>query len=155
MRRIFCVLPLAVALVTLMLGGCGKRNGAYPAEGQVLLNGQPLAGAQVVLYPRGQSDAKVVPPRAQTGVDGRFRLSTLGKSDGAPAGEYAVTVIRYPMQKQGDGGWTSGPNDLPKKYASPETTDLRVQIGEGKGPLPALVLQTPKVNARVPQNVWQ
>ena len=144
----FTMAGLALALV-----GCSKRPGdrgtLYPAEGQVFLDKEPLVGALVVLYPQGLSDAKAVASRAQTSPDGRFRVSTFGTADGAPEGEYAVTVIHYPMQKQSDGGYAAGPNDLPKKYASPTTSDLRVQIGEGKSTLPAIVLQPLKRNSRV------
>jgi len=148
---------VAMAILAIALVGCGKQQGdrstLYPAEGQVFVNQQPLAGALVVLYPKGESGVKVVPSRAQTGPDGRFRVGTFAVGDGAPEGEYAVTVIHYPTQKHSDGGYAAGPNDLPKKYTSPTTTDLRVQIGEGKSSLPALVLHTPKSNSRVPNRV--
>jgi hypothetical protein len=142
--------PPAVIAAVLMciLVGCGKRSGdrgaLYPAEGQVFVNQEPLAGALVVLYPKGEANAKAAPSRGQAGPDGRFRVGTFAADDGAPQGEYAVTVVRYPTQKQGDGGYAAGRNDLPKKYASPTTTDLRVQIGEGKKSLPPLVLLNPK-----------
>ena len=140
---------LAATVMGLTLVGCGSRHGdrgtLYPAEGQVFLNKEPLAGALVVLYPQGVSDEKPVPSRAQTGPDGRFRVSTFGTADGAPEGEYAVTVVQYPLQQDGS-GWVSSPNALPKKYASPKTTDLRVQIGDGKDTLPALVLTNPNAS---------
>jgi hypothetical protein len=134
---------LAATAIALTFIGCGRpigdRGELYPAEGQVLLNTAPLAGALVVLYPQGLPDAKAIPSRAQTGPDGRFRVSTFGTADGAPNGEYAVTVVQYPWQQDGS-GWVAGPNALPAKYASPKTTDLRVQIGPDKDKLPALVL---------------
>lgn len=138
-----------VAVMVPVLAGCGKRHGdrgaLYPAEGQIFLNKEPLAGALVVLYPQGLSDAKAVPSRAQTGPDGRFRVSTFGTADGAPEGEYTVTVVQYPLQQDGS-GWVSGPNALPTKYASPKTTDLRVQIGDGKNTLPVLALASRKAS---------
>ena len=146
---------IAANVMLLALVGCGKHHGErgelYPAEGQVFLNQQPLAGAIVVLYPQGLADAKAVPSRAQTGPDGRFRVGTFAAADGAPEGEYAVTVVQYPLQQDGS-GWTAGPNALPAKYASLKTTDLRVQIGDGENTLPALVLagpNRPRGNAQV------
>jgi hypothetical protein len=145
-RKTMWLSAFAMAAVTITLVGCGKGNGSrgtpYPAEGQITWNKAPLAGAQVVLYPQGLPDAKAVPSRAQTGSDGRFRVSTFGAEDGAPEGEYAVTVVRYPMQKDGS-GWVPGPNDLPVKYASPKKTDLRVKITSGDNKLPTLALQSP------------
>lgn len=134
-------LTLIAAVMAMAIVGCGHsdRAAVYPAEGRVVWNGQPLAGAQVVLYPQGQSDAKTVPARAQTDSEGRFRLSTYGTADGAPEGEYAVTVVHYRVRQQ-DGGSVPGPNVLPAKYASPKTTDLRVQIAKGTNTLPTLAL---------------
>jgi hypothetical protein len=137
-------LTIVAVLAAVSMAGCGRANGdrarVYPAEGQVVWNGKPLAGAQVVFYPQAESEAKASPPKAQTDSEGRFRLSTYAADDGAPEGAYAVTVLYYPPQKQ-DGGYVPGPNVLPKKYASPKTTDLRAQVVQGANSLPALVLQ--------------
>ena len=136
-------LALIAAISAMTSLGCGKGNGrsaVYPAEGQVLVNGQPLAGAQVVFYPQSQSGENTVAPRAQTESDGRFKLTTYANADGAPEGEYVVTVLHYPL-RQVNGGWAPGSNSLPPKYASPKTTDLRAQIVKGTNSLPALTLR--------------
>lgn len=121
-------LAVVLAMAAIMVAGCGRRAGdrgrLYPVEGQVLLDTKPLPGALVVLYPQGVAD-DAAPSRAKAGPDGRFRLQTFAADDGAPAGEYAVTVVSYPV-KPGDGGAST--NVLPKKYASRKTTDLRVKI---------------------------
>ena len=60
---------------------------------------------------------------------GRFTVSTYTKFDGAPAGEYAVTVV-----KTGKGyydGEMPDKTQLPEKYATPTTTPLKVTIKEG------------------------
>jgi hypothetical protein len=132
------VCMLAATLMGLSLAGCGKQERPlFPAEGQVFLNKEPVAGALVVLYPQGPLAREAAPARAQTGPDGRFRVGTRGADDGAPEGEYAVTVVSYPV-RPGDGG--AGRNVLPKKYASPQTTDLRVTIRKDATALPSLVL---------------
>jgi hypothetical protein len=114
----------------------------------VLLDKQPLAGAIVTLYPQGVAEPHATPSKAQTDTTGRFRVGTFADDDGAPAGEYVITVIRYPVQKQGDGGYTAGPNDVPKKYASPKTTDLRVHLDDGKTDIPTLALVSEKANKK-------
>jgi hypothetical protein len=142
---------LVMAAMAMTMAGCGKRHGdrstLYPAEGQVLWNSKPLGGAQVVFYPTGLADEKFTPSRAQTNFDGRFSLGTYATADGAPEGEYAVTVVCYPMRPK-DGG--AGPNVLPKKYASPKTTDLRVKIASDTSTLPTLVLNDPQRPANSP-----
>ncbi|MGD0899599.1 MAG: hypothetical protein ABR915_17350 [Thermoguttaceae bacterium] len=134
---------LAAAVMVLAVAGCGKGHGdraaVYRAEGQVLWEGKPLEGAMVAFYPEGQSKPKNV-PWARTDAEGRFQLSTYDPADGAPEGEYAVTVVHNPLKKTGD-GWSPGPNVLPAKYASPKTTNLKVQVVKGANTLPALALQ--------------
>jgi hypothetical protein len=129
----------AFTVLVAMIVGCGRSDRAtvYPAEGQVLWYGKPLAGAHVVFYPKQTSDGKPIAPRAQTGSDGRFRLGTYDADDGAPEGDYAVTVHYYPI-RPGEGG-ASG-NALPPKFASAKTTDLHVQIAKGPNALPPLEL---------------
>jgi serine/threonine-protein phosphatase CPPED1 len=109
------------------------RKPTHPARGRVLFNGNPVAGAYVVL----QSLAKEPrPPRADalTGPDGRFTLSTYSANDGVPAGQYAVTVEwRRPLfTAEGK----PGPNRLPAKYAGVKTTPLEAEIKAGANDLP-------------------
>jgi hypothetical protein len=146
--RIAVLMSIMITIVMFALAGCGKqatgRGPLFPAEGQILLDNKPLAEAIVTLYPQGLPPGITEPSRGITGLDGKFHLSTFSADDGVPAGEYAVTVIHYPMQKQLEGGYTAGPNDVPKKFASAKTTDLKILIAEGKTTIPALAIHTPK-----------
>ena len=82
-----------VALVGLCGLGCSGSSGKLnPVQGKVLHQGQPLAGALVTFHPKGEADIKFVPPVGLTKEDGTFTVTT-GKSEGAPAGEYVVTII--------------------------------------------------------------
>ena len=62
-------------------------------------------------------------------ADGSFALSTYTANDGAPAGEYAVTVVWWnpPVDAEGK----PGPNLLPQRYAKPETTPLKAVVKAG------------------------
>ena len=62
----------------------------FPVEGTVLIRGKPAEGVQVFLHPRDVSQRGK--PRGVTDADGRFRLRTYHDGDGAPAGDYTVTV---------------------------------------------------------------
>jgi hypothetical protein len=108
-----------------------NRKPTYPVQGRVFFEGTPAANAQVVFHlisADGKSftrsgDALVEP-------DGLFSLSTYTPNDGAPAGEYAVTVtLREPPW---DEVGRPGPNRLPAKYANPRTSPLRARVQDGK-----------------------
>jgi len=89
-----------VAVIAVALPGCGKsKKPVFPVSGKVMdAKDKPAVGAMVILQP-------VTPDpkdedRASGIVDdsGNFRLTTYEKDDGAPAGEFIVTVI-WPAPK--------------------------------------------------------
>ena len=144
------VLAATLLVATTVLAGCSKsgppREATNAAKGQVLLDGEPLAGAFVVLHRQGETAAegsseapKAPAARALTEADGRFTLTTYDAGDGVPAGEYVVTVVQRPAQKNGE-SFEPGPNVLPPRYASPTTTNLKVRIAAGENELAPLAL---------------
>jgi len=150
------ITTLAATLLVAVLAasGCSKkaerpRVPTTTAAGQVLLDGKPLAGALVILHPQGAEKVEApgakepIPAPSARGVsqpDGRFTLSTYDTGDGAPVGEYAVTVVHRPAQKNGE-SFEPGPNVLPPRYASAKTSGLRVKISEGENELPPIALK--------------
>lgn len=132
---------LTIATLLGLLAGCNSSNGVtlFPVEGELRLNGQPLAGAHVVFHPL-QSTAKVPPARAQTDASGKFKLTTFQTEDGAPAGTYSVTVEYFPLWQQHD-EFLAYRNVLPPKYASPATTDLKIEVAQGTNKLNALEIK--------------
>lgn len=132
----------AVLGAALLFPACGRpgHQPVYPVQGQVLLEGTPLPGAQVFLHPIGQEEGgQPVRPVGRAGPDGSFRLTTYDADDGAPAGTYAVTVElrrRPPGQPEGD----FSRNVLPARYANPQTSPLRVEVAAGANDLGPLRL---------------
>jgi predicted phosphodiesterase len=103
------------------------RKPTHPVAGKVFFEGVPVPGAQVTLVPakaKGKGG-----PVGVVGPDGSFRISTYQAYDGAPAGEYRVTVV----WREGSPGGPppTGPNRLPPRYADPETSGLTATIGPG------------------------
>jgi hypothetical protein len=96
-------------------------------HGVIDFRGQPLVGAFVTLHPKSAPGIDVPTPRASVAADGSFALTTFDRNDGAPAGDYVLTVLWYRPVKQG-GDWIGGPNVLPKKYASPRTSEVSVTV---------------------------
>jgi hypothetical protein len=67
--------------------------GFVSVEGRLLVDDKPAAHAAVALHPIGTNAAAVIRPVAMTQADGSFRLTTHFQNDGAPAGEYTVTLF--------------------------------------------------------------
>jgi hypothetical protein len=133
-RRLICMQLLAA------IAGCGSsqstdRLPVFPVVGKLVYDGRPLKGAFVILHPKSAAHGKAAPrPHAQAAADGSFALTSYESSDGAPAGNYTVTVELRSLVSQG-GDVTAGPNTLPAKYSRAETSPLIVQIAEGRNDL--------------------
>jgi hypothetical protein len=129
MNRVRQLMLVSMAVVALSMAACGKdssRKPTYPVTGKVVLpGGKPVEHATVVLHPVNDADPEAVKPRGKVGKDGTFALTTYEGQDGAPAGEYRVTVELWLASGKGDDGPTSR---LPAKYARPETSGLTATI---------------------------
>jgi len=123
--------------------GCSRSQApweiVHPASGTVTFGGKAIVGAQVTLCPLDSTFPEAVRPTAVTQADGKFQLSTYKAGDGAPSGDYKVTVIWHPLV-DGEGGAVRGANALPVRYATPESSDLSVNIPEGGATLPVIDL---------------
>jgi hypothetical protein len=125
--------------------GCGGAAGRpIKTEGLITLDGKPVAGATVTFHPEKERG------RAATGLtdeDGVFLLQTFVSGDGALPGDYKVTVIKTEalaappaagdrekhkewMMKMMFNRSKQKPraSPLPKEYADPATTPLRVHV---------------------------
>ncbi len=100
--------PAVVGLLAALLAAlpaCGPSeflHEVYPATGVVTYQGKPVAKAMVsfhpvdpktVAIPEDREGPQVASPTTQTDDSGAFSLSTYYADDGAPAGDYKVTVI--------------------------------------------------------------
>jgi hypothetical protein len=105
-----------------------SRKPVYPVKGKLYFEGTPAPEARVVFH-LIQGKKTIRAADAIVEADGSFALSTYKAFDGAPAGEYAVTVQwREPwLDKEG----RPGPDRIPPKYARPETSGLRVRVHTG------------------------
>jgi hypothetical protein len=136
MRRLL----LGGLLLTPLALGCGQPGPVcHRTRGQVLFRDEPVAEAQVVFHPQHPiaTDQK---PVAFTDAQGRFELTTLQRNDGAPEGDYLITVELRDVRIVADEPVRDGPNLLPAKYADPKTTDLRYTVQRGENEIPPLIL---------------
>jgi len=72
--------------------GCGnERLPVVPVQGTLFVGGKPAARANIALH---SLDPQIVAcPVGYTEADGSFRLMTHELDDGAPVGDYVVTVF--------------------------------------------------------------
>jgi hypothetical protein len=117
-------------LLSLMILGCGGdgRKPVFPVKGKILVGGKPAAKAQVVFHPLADPDGKAPRPNGVVADDGSYTLNTYTAGDGAPAGEYAVTVLWPQGESHTGGDADSGPDRLGGRYANPKTTSLRARV---------------------------
>jgi hypothetical protein len=118
------------------LFGSSDQIHVYPAQGKVVWEGKPLAKASIFLHPVEAKSLHVPRPRAVAREDGTFVLGTYRQDDGAPAGEYRVTVQWFNKAN----GRAVPANGLPARYAAPQSSGLTVRIQEGANQLPPLQL---------------
>jgi hypothetical protein len=130
----------AFAALVGVLAGCGKRGWleTYPVKGTVLVDGKAAKGATVSFHPREATGDKPYLPTGQTDENGEFSLSTFVTNDGAPAGEYDVTVVwsvRYnPISTLWEGDKLNG------QYADKSKSTLRVSVEKHPQQLPPFEL---------------
>lgn len=117
--------------------GCGKADppkvAVFPVTGKLKLTGGEVpAGARVILHAVTRSEALPagLSPSATVEKDGSFKVGTYDQADGAPPGEYKVTVEWFKLVTTPEESY-NGPNVLPKEYASSESTPLKATVQSG------------------------
>src|SRR5215471_7672057 len=123
--------------------GCqqsAKGPPLVPAEGAVTLDGKPLAGANVMLVPRGETRGDKA-FYAKTDVAGKFLAASAdGKQKGAAVGNYQVVVNKLVKPDGSDfvPDPNSGPEDtggfrelLPSAYSDSAKSILTADVPDG------------------------
>jgi hypothetical protein len=117
----------------------------YPVHGKLLQNNRPVAGALLTFHPKDGTVYTVL-PTGLTDDDGTFTLET-GANEGAPAGDYVVTLIAPEVVKAGAGQKKASMGRKPDSadrfkgaYTSEAGSKLRVEIKQGENNLEPFVL---------------
>jgi hypothetical protein len=120
---------LALLLSTALLAvGCGESwLEVFPVSGSIKFNGQTPAGAQLVFHAVNPADPAAPAPKASVKPDGSFVVTSYQSGDGAPPGDYVVTVEWYQVDKDGN----VGPNVVPKEYSDPKASPIKVTVAAG------------------------
>lgn len=111
-----------------------SRTELYPLKGQLLVGGQPAAGAEIRLHDLAQDGNYRAVAWASPHADGSFEVFSRLSQRGVRPGRYAVTVTwRAPVISGED--YLPGRNVVPLRYASPSETPLKVQVDPEKNRL--------------------
>jgi hypothetical protein len=129
-QRGFALHGVLGALLVFGIASCGRddHKPVFPVRGQVFFQDKPASGALVLFHPVNDPDPQAPRPRGRVDPDGAFVLSTYAVSDGAPAGDYVVTIDWRQPTIPGRGG--GGPSLLPPQYSTPEASPLRATVRE-------------------------
>lgn len=126
------MLPVVLGLAA----GCSdSRQPVFPVQGSVVFSGKPPTGAQVVFHPVGKSGIDAVRPSGQVDAEGKFSLTTFKAGDGAPAGDYEVTVEQWVSKND-----NPAVNMLPARYLLTRTSGLRATVAAAENEIPTFKL---------------
>lgn len=95
---------------------------------------KPAAKAVVVLRPAAPGPLGDTLPHGEVGADGAFRIGTFGTGDGAPAGEYVITIT-WPEARTDPSGDEVTTDRLKGRFADPARSPWKVTIKEGENEL--------------------
>ncbi|HTN76803.1 MAG TPA: carboxypeptidase regulatory-like domain-containing protein [Pirellulaceae bacterium] len=116
-------LALAVTGGLLILAGCDNGPKLGEVSGKVTLDGQPIKGLEVSFVPTVAALGTTA--IGYTQADGTYTLHYPGDRQGAPVGEYKVSIA---------GGETDGESgaavQIPAKYN--QQSELTVEVKSGK-----------------------
>lgn len=145
-----------VATIALLITGAywGLRSTSkpgvaiVPVTGAVFVDGQPVGGAEVVLYPVDAAGPDPLRPRGVVEADGRFLVTTFEEKDGAPAGRYIVTIRIAPEAAAAVGA----KSEVWARLAHPRTSPLTADVPQSEAgvELPAFQLASGKSPERKP-----
>ena len=105
-----------------------------PVQGSVMRKGNPVRGARVKFHPQFDIGKVKFLPYGETGFDGKFLLNTGAVGNGAPKGDYIVTV-EMPVTDSDAYGMETEVDQLKGAYSDPAKSDWKVTLVDGENVL--------------------
>lgn len=138
---------LGITLGMLCDSGCSNAKPelvSVGVTGKVLIDGQPPARAEIRLKPKVPLQDPVkrsLEPYAIVQADGTFEVGTYLSDDGAPPGEYAVTLV-WPTVTIEGGEETFGLDRLGGRFSDPAAPIARVVVEDEPVNIPVILLKS-------------
>lgn len=121
-----------------------------PVSGQVLVDGKPIKDLWVKLHLIGETKG-TLQPKAQTDAEGKFQITSYVSGDGAPVGDYKITLEWLTLKPIGN-AWV-GPNKLAGPCGSAKTTEFSVSVADEPVVLPTFEVKAkPNADSLKPSN---
>ncbi len=131
-----------------VLAGCERAAKptlpVFPVQGRVLVDGQPPVRAEIRMRPKTPLKdplKRSVEPHAFVQEDGSFRVSTYADKDGAPVGEYALTIVWPEITEEG-GEDVIGEDRLRGRFSDPQSPIAQIEVDEFDNHIPDIELTT-------------
>jgi hypothetical protein len=124
--------------------GCSNANKEKPVfkvHGKLTFEGRPMSKAEIAFLPADPAQ-RGLQSRATANADGEYTLYTYRKDDGAPAGDYVVTIYwPAPLSKKAaeklekaetieEKDMILAPDRLKNAYTDPLKTKLKATVAE-------------------------
>lgn len=128
-----------LSVVTLVaFAGCGENLSVprtAPVSGSVTSKGKPAPGIRVKFHPQFEMGKVKFTPYGETGPEGRYVLNTGAPGNGAPVGDYIVTIEK-PRSGTDANGLEAEVDDLKGKYSDPQKSQFKVSVKSGENVVP-------------------
>ncbi|MEY4396222.1 MAG: hypothetical protein RL595_3471 [Planctomycetota bacterium] len=147
----FKTLGFALILFCQVLG-CGGDPSfkpsvpVFPAKGKLEFQGKPLDGVTLIFNPVDENQK--IKPQATTDGEGNFTATTFQTGDGAPEGEFLITLVVKTEESdsaredaEGNGRAKPAKTKFPVKFQNPTTSTLRVKVSKGQADLGTLEIK--------------
>lgn len=148
-KRQISAVMLLLAAVAAGATGCGDgRLKVSKVRGKVVYKGQGVPNTTVIFVPVGETVQALgkMRPFAYGQPDGQFEIKTYVEGDGAPPGQYRVSIIApaggpggskkdRPADDQSSATSVQIPATVANKFKSAETSGIEVTIHEGENNL--------------------
>ena len=139
-------------LLGCLILGCGGDSSytptvqVFPAKGKLEYQGKPLAGVTLIFNP--VDEKQKLKPQATTDAEGNFVATTFSTGDGAPEGEFLITLVVRSNESdsaredaEGNGRAKPAKTKFPVKFQNPTTSTLKVKVSKGQADLGTLEIK--------------